>query len=166
MLPKTSESVKRFLALTLHLTALFAEGINNRVPGSILPTEASSKGVSQTEVGIINSVFNLSRCICAIPLLTVVNPKTTKLFYVLGHFTAGAFCFIFGELIKIQSSDAFVWTCIMTRFAMGLGTSMIWASMTSLALLLYPKNQGTILALLQLAIALGETVGSPLTSLL
>ena len=165
-LPRSSSTFKCFLALVLHLGVLYSEGMNNRVPVSILPTEAASKGVSQTVVGVINSVFNLSRCICTIPLMMIITPKRTKLFFILGSVTAGLFCALFGELIRIQSTDFFVWSCIITRFVMGIGTTMIWASMTSLALSLFPHHQGTMLALIQLAIALGELVGSPLTSLL
>ena len=85
-----SESQRYWLSLPLILLLMFTEGANNTVPNAILPTEAASKGVSQTVVGLIVAAHSLSICVFTIPILTRIHPDCTKFVFVLGSFTSGS----------------------------------------------------------------------------
>ena len=160
------KSIRSFFALVFILLIIFSGGVIESVPFAILSTEVVSKGASQAVVGLIMGSFNFSRSLCTIPLLTIITPNKTRWSFILGALVVGLCCAIFGELARFRSTTPFVLSCIITRFIMGVGVSLIWASMTSLALICYSDHVGTILALLQMFLAVWDLAGPPVASLL
>ena len=157
---------RRVFAVFLCLTVYLAEGMNNSLPSPFFPTEAQTRGVSQTMVGIIIASFNVFVTISALLMLLVASPTKMKTWFCVGAITSGATCLIFGELINGPPGKIFSTLCIITRAFMGFGASAIWGSGAPIVLPLFPNWQGRIMSLIEFTTGMGVMVGPPIASLL
>ena len=157
---------RRVFAVFLCLTVYLAEGMNNSLPSPFFPTEAETRGVSQTMVGIIIASFNVFVTISALLMLLVASPTKMKTWFCVGAITSGATCLIFGELINGPPGKIFTVLCIVTRAFMGFGASAIWGSGAPIVLPLFPKWQGRLMSLIEFTAGMGVMAGPPIASLL
>ena len=157
---------KKLIILILILTVYLTQGMNNSLPSPFFPTEAQSRGVSQTMVGIIVASFNVSVVISSILMLLVVSPERMKRWFCVGAMVCGAMCLAFGELINGPPGIIFALLSIVTRVIMGSGNAAIWSSGAPIMLPLYPNRQGRVMSLFEFMVCVGEMSGPPIASLL
>ena len=96
---------RRFLSLIVCLLIYFSEGINASLMAPLFPPYAQNMGLDQTEIGIVQSMFNISIFFSQFLVASFIVPDTRKLFHVLGIFVSAVLVFLhvqtnFTKLVK------------------------------------------------------------------
>ena len=79
-------SCRRLSCLIVCVLIYFGEGINGSLMAPLFPPYAQNMGLDQTQIGIVQSMFNISIFFSQFLVAAVIVPDTRKLFHVLGIF--------------------------------------------------------------------------------
>ena len=81
-------SIRRFLCLVICLLIYFGEGINTSLMAPLFPPYAKNLGLNPTQIGLVQSMFNISIFFSQFLVASLVVPDTRKLYHVLGIFVS------------------------------------------------------------------------------
>lgn len=152
------------------LMTLLLMGISNftsyaclSVPGPFYPSEATSKGLSNTNTGWVFSIFALTEFIfgpiCG-KLLPVVG---SRFMFLTGTFFAGGTTVVFGllDFIPYQEDQGlmFLIFCLVTRVLMALGCSVFGTASFAIIINEFPDSIAFVLGVLETFTGLGMMLG-------
>ena len=83
MAQSTSAYYEAF-AISVALLLFFTDGITFNIVGPIFPTEASTKDVSQSVVGVISAAAAVAELTASLFLIGVATPENQKFFVISG----------------------------------------------------------------------------------
>ncbi|XP_059175190.1 MFS-type transporter SLC18B1-like [Physella acuta] len=161
---KMSGNNKRlFIMLAL---SVFSCGSGYSLLAPFYPLEAEKKGVSQTIIGLVFSVFSIVS-FCASPIiggmLTILGAKFVC---VAGLGLAGCSSLLFGVLDKCPSGTPFIVLSFIVRVVEALGALGVVISSSSIASCQFPDNVSTVVAILAAFYCIGLMIGPTIGGLL
>ena len=88
-MPDSTSEFRRRMALLTCLGAYLCEGVNTSIMAPLFPPHALDLGLTETQVGLAQGMFDISSFIGQFVIASVITPQTRKMFYTVGIFVSG-----------------------------------------------------------------------------
>ena len=129
------------------------------MPGSIFPTEATFKGISQSTVGLVSSARVISGLITSILLLIIATPQNQKFNLISGGLVSAVSSLCFGLLVYGPNGVVFAVMCAIFRIICGAGGAFIWGTSIPVLVSVFPRLEERFPCLIVLSYSFGVLLG-------
>lgn len=131
------------------------------------PTEAISKGVDPSMLGLVFSCYSLAMFIFSPLFKSMLDRFGSKPVLILGLITQGVSMIIFGLFDYLDSATWYLVTSMLCRFLQGFGNGCLNSGTSNLMMNAFPaKKLGKLNGLLQTSVGLGMMFGPIMGSML
>jgi len=131
-----------------------------------LPFEFKQKGIDQTWIGYIFSIYSVAVIICSPIVGKMISIIGRRNLIVFGVCLMGCSFIVFGIISNLEDKNAFITLALLNRFLQGFASSLIQTTMYSISTNFFPDHKdamvGYIEAITGVGLILGPLIGSGL----
>ena len=160
-----------FFDLTI-VSIFFITALSNSAYALIapfLPFEFKKKGINQSVVGYIFSIFSLAVILTSPLIGKMINSRGRRPFIRLGVLFMGLSFIAYGLIAYIEDNTIYIMLSFTIRFIQGVSSSSIQTACYSICTNFYPDKKETIVGYIEavtgIGLIMGPIVGSILYSL-
>ncbi|KAI0231762.1 MFS-type transporter SLC18B1 [Lamellibrachia satsuma] len=138
--------------------------MSQSIPAPFFPAEATRRGLTDTETGLVFGVFCLTLCIAS-PVFGKIMPSVgVRWLALVGQFVVGTFTIVFGLLHYIPVSDdsqpiVFLSCCLLTRVVLAVACAAINTAYFSIAAETFSENQAVVFGLIETTCGVSFMIG-------
>lgn len=155
------------VSLLVGCVLFISEGVNYSLLAPFFPNEAEQrKGLTEFQVGVINSCFDAANILFTFVLAAVAKPELNKFFFLWGATFGAVSNICFGILAHSPGGWCYFAMCLSCRVVMGIGASMLWSTGVPLLTSLSVEHSGKITSLTESGVGVGFAIGPPIGSVI
>ncbi|XP_038061653.1 MFS-type transporter SLC18B1-like isoform X4 [Patiria miniata] len=152
------------------IVGTFFAALTNMMAYSVItvfyPIEAKKRGISQTVIGMVFSVFSLSYSIGS-PLIGKMIPIVGARFaFLAGSFITGGCNILFGFIIDMPTNATFTGFSFAIRILEGLGSAAALTSSSAIVASVCPDDVGKAVSLVETTVGFSFAIGPAVGGLL
>ena len=155
----------QLFSVTVALLLFFISGATFKMLGSIFPTQATFKDISQSTVGIVSSATAISNLIASILLPIIATPQNQKFYLISGGLVSAVCSLCFALPVYGPNGVVFAVMCAICRMTCWAGGAFIWGTSIPVLVSGFPRLEERFLCLILLSYSFGVLLGPACGSL-